>query len=142
MAEGAAAAKEPAAAEQTRVIVVHLPSLGAIGSSFVSEVQARLRAAGFDASEKQLSGPKNEPAWRLAPADIQSVQQAKSGAVVAVYLTGFEEQAARACQVLDCTSPPHAVDASDLKVFESSFQGRHIAVFALTPAGAAKPPVK
>jgi hypothetical protein len=34
------------------------------------------------------------------------------------------------------------VDASDVKVFESSFQGRHIAVFALNPAGPAQPPGK
>jgi hypothetical protein len=32
------------------------------------------------------------------------------------------------------------VDPADLKIFESSFQGRHIAVFALNPAGPAKPP--
>jgi protein phosphatase len=137
-AGGAVAAAKAGA---TRVVVVHLPSLDAIGASFVSEVRARLRAAGFDTSDKQLSDPKNEPAWRLAPAHSQSAQPGK-GIVVAVYLSGFEEQAARACQVLDCTSPPRAVDASDVKVFESSFQGRHIAVFALNPAGPAQPPGK
>jgi protein phosphatase len=138
----AAADAAPAGAGKTRVIVVHLPTLDAIGSSFVSQVQERLRAAGFDASDKQLSDPKNEPAWRMAPADMQSAQPGKSDIVVAVYLSGFEEQAVRACQVLACTSPPRVVDASDRKIFESSFQGRHIAVFAQIPAGAAKPPRK
>jgi hypothetical protein len=136
------AASAPATAATARVVLVHLPNLGAIGSDFVSALRERLRAAGFDTADKPLSDPKNEPAWRLAPSDIQSAQPGKSGIVVAVYLSGFEAQAKLACQVLECTSPPQVVNAANLKIFESSFQGRHIAVFALNPAVAAKPPGK
>ena len=130
----------PAVAPTARVVLVHLPNLGAMGSDFVSTLRERLRAAGFDTADKAVSDPKSEPAWRLAPANIQSAQQSKSGIVVAVYLSGYQEQAALACKVLECTSLPRAVDPADLKIFESSFQGRHIAVFALNPASPAKPP--
>jgi hypothetical protein len=136
----AAAASASASAGAARVVVVHLPNLNAIGAGLVSQMRARLRAAGFDAVDKQLADPKNEPAWRLAPPAIRTAPPGKSGVVVAVYLTGFAEQADRACKILDCTSPPRAVDASDLKLFESSFQGRHIAVFAFDPDDAANPP--
>jgi protein phosphatase len=138
----AAAPATPATTGTARVVLVHLPNLGSIGGDFVSALRERLRAAGFDTADKAVSDPKNEPAWRLAPPDLQSAQPGRSGIVVAVYLSGFEDQAALACQVLECTSPPHLVDAADQKIFQSSFQGRHIAVFALNPAVAAKPPGK
>jgi hypothetical protein len=139
---GSSAAAAPNKDSATKVVLVHLPNLSALGSGFISDLQDRLRAAGFDTADKQLTDPKNEPAWRLAPTDMQSAQPGKTGVVVAVYLSGFEEQAERACKVLECTSQPRKVDASDRKVFEQSFQGRHIAVFALNAADAAKPPGK
>jgi hypothetical protein len=120
------------------VVVVHLPNPVAMGSGFAAALREKLRAAGFDATDKTVADPKNEPAWKLAPSDIQTAQQAKSGVVVAVYLNGYADQAAMACNVLECTSLPHAVDPADLKIFESAFAGRHIAVFALSPADAAK----
>ena len=135
----ASAASLPAGAT-ARVVLVHLPNLGAMGTGFVAALREKLSKAGFDAADKTVADPKSEPAWRLAPPDFQTAQQAKSGVVVAVYQTGYEDQAAVACKVLECTSRPHVVDPADLKIFESAFAGRHIAVFALSPGGAAKTP--
>ena len=139
--EAAAAKSTPAATGATaRVVVVHLPNLGAMSADFVAALRERLRKAGFDAADKTVADPKNEPAWRLAPAGAQNAQPGKQGIVVAVYLNGYEDQAALACKVLECTSAPHVVEPADLKIFENSFGGRHIAVFALSPAGDVKTP--
>jgi protein phosphatase len=140
-ADSVPAAPAPAGA-MARVVVVHLPNLGAMGSDFMAALRERLRVAGFDTTDKTLADPKNEPAWRLAPANVQNAQPGKQGIVVAVYLNGYDDQAAVACKVLECTSPPHVVDPADLRIFESTFAGRHIAVFALNPAGSAKTPEK
>lgn len=123
-----------------RVVLVHLPNLDAMGVNTLSTLRERLRAAGFEPSDKAVADPRNE-AWRLLPSESRTAQPGKSGVVVAVYLAGFEEQAGFACKVLECTST-HAVDASHLPIFKGNFEGRQIAVFTLDPATAAALPEK
>jgi len=131
-----AATAGAAANNGTRVVLVHLPGLDAMGGNTLSTLRERLHAAGFDVSDQAIADPKNE-AWRLAPSDLKTAPQSRSGVVVAVYLSGFGQQAASACKVLACTSPAHLVEAANLPIFKSDFQGRQVAVFTLSAADAA-----
>ena len=102
-------------------------------------IRDRLRAAGFKAVLSEIP-VQYKSVWRFVTADPATFAPPQV-IVKAVFLPGFEKDAAKICGVAICTEPaPREVSPLNRKIFEDAFAGGSVALLVYPKVVRREPP--
>jgi len=118
------------------VVVAFPPNSNAVFMNEVHDFVAKIHTAGFQVTEMPKQIEPNS-VWRTVTANPAGFAPDRLF-LSAVFLPGFEQDAARICRVVPCSQPGVPLPAGDLWMFQENFGKGGVALFA-HPAAAAPP---